>query len=132
MKEGKVDKMTGIVTLLRWIARLDGLAALILGGILWSGSRGSLKIHIITGFILTLTLLLVALLSFFLRVRPALPIVAIAWAILLPYVGFAQLKLVPGASHVVVQLIHLVIGICAIGLVEAVGAKIVRRTTSPQ
>ena len=108
------------------MARLDGLAALIFGILLWTGSAGSLKVHILTGFIMTITLLLVGLLGFFARIKPVLPIIAIAWAILLPYIGFAQLKLFPGASHAVIQIVHLIIGICAIGLVEAAGAKITR------
>ena len=118
--------MNSIVSSLRWVARLDGLVALILGIILWTGSASSLKIHIVTGFIMTLALLFIGLMGFFSRLKPALPIIAIAWAILLPYVGFAQLRLWPGASHIVIQVIHLLIGICAIGIVEAVGARITR------
>ena len=118
--------MTGIVTALRWVARLDGRAALILGIVLWTGSLGSLRIHIITGFVMTLTLLLVGIVGFFSRIKPALPLIAIAWAILLPYIGFAQLRLFPGASHITIQVIHLIIGVCAIGVVEALGAKIIR------
>lgn len=120
--------MTGIVAALRWVARLDGIGALILGVILWTGSPGVLKIHILTGFIMSLTMLLIGLMGFFARVKPALPIIAIAWALLLPYVGFAQLKLFPGHSHVVIQVIHLLIGICAIGIAEALAAKITRQT----
>ena len=118
--------MTSIVTALRWVARLDGLAALILGILLLTGSAGSLKSHILTGFVMTITLLLIGLMGFFSRIKPVLPIIAIAWAILLPYVGFAQLKLFSGASHVVIQIVHLLIGICAIGIVEAIAAKITR------
>lgn len=118
--------MTSIITALRWVARLDGIAALILGILLWTGSAGSLKSHILTGFVMTITLLLIGLMGFFSRIKPVLPIIAIAWAILLPYIGFAQLKLFPGAGHVVIQIIHLIIGICAIGLVEATAAKITR------
>ena len=118
--------MTGIVTALRWVARLDGLASLILGILLWTGSAGSLKIHILTGFVMTITLLVIGLMGFFSRIKPALPLIAILWALLLPYVGFAQLKLMPGASHIVIQVVHLLIGVCAIGIVEALGAKITR------
>ena len=118
--------MIGIVTALRWVARLDGLASLILGILLWTGSAGSLKIHILTGFVMTITLLVIGLMGFFSRIKPALPLIAILWALLLPYVGFAQLKLMPGASHIVIQVVHLLIGVCAIGIVEALGAKITR------
>lgn len=119
--------MTGIATALRWVARLDGIGALILGIVLWTGSLGFLKIHILTGFIMSVTMLLIGLLGLFARVKPTLPIIAIAWAPLLPYVGFAQLKLFPGAIHVVVEVIHLLIGICAIGIAEALAAKIKRQ-----
>jgi hypothetical protein len=118
--------MTSIVLALRWVARLDGLVALVLGILLWGGSAGSLKLHIMTGFVMSVTLLLIAVMGFFTRIKPVLPIIAIAWAILLPYIGFAQLKLMPGASHTVIQVVHLVIGVCAIGVVEATGAKISR------
>ena len=119
--------MTGIVGTLRWVARLVGVIALILGIILWIGSPSVLKIHILTGFIMSIAMLLIGLVGFFARVKPALPIIALAWAPLLPYVGFAQLKLFPGASHVVIQVIHLLIGICAIGIAEALAAKIKRQ-----
>jgi uncharacterized membrane protein YuzA (DUF378 family) len=119
--------MTGTVTALRWVARLDWLVVLILGIVLWTGSPGLLKVHILTGFVLTIAVLLIGLIGLFARVQPALPIIAIVWAILMPYVGFAQLKLLPGASHMVIQIIHLLVGICALGIVEALGAKIARK-----
>jgi hypothetical protein len=119
--------MTGIVAPLRWVARLDGVGTLILGIILWTGSPGLLKIHILTGFIMSLTILIIGLVGFFVRVRPVLPIIAIAWALLLPYVGFAQFKLFPGPGHVVIQVIHLFIGIGAIGIAEALAGKIKRQ-----
>ena len=118
--------MTGIVSALRWVARVDGLVALVLGIVLWTGSAAQLKLHIATGFVMTLTLLLLGLMGFFARIKPVMPIVAIAWAVLLPYIGFAQLKLFPGSNHVVIQVVHLLIGVCAIGIAEAVAAPTIR------
>lgn len=119
--------MIGIAAALRWVARLDGIAALILGIILWTGSLGVLKIHILTGFILSVTMFVIGIVGFLARVKAALPTVAILWALLLPYVGFAQLRPLPGAGYVIIQVIHLLIGICAIGIAEALGAKIKRQ-----
>jgi len=119
--------MTGIAAALRWVARLIGVIALILGIILWTGSTRVLGIHILTGFIMSITMLLIGGVGFFARVKPGLPIIAIAWAFLLPYIGFAQFKLLPGASHIVIQAIHLLIGICSIGIAEALAAKIKRQ-----
>ena len=120
--------MISLVTALRWIARLDFLAALILGILLWTGSTSGLKAHIITGFIMTLTLLILGLLGFFARLKPVMPVLAILWAVLLPYIGFAHLHLLPGSSHIVIQVVHLLIGLCAVGVAEAVGAQITRAT----
>lgn len=119
--------MTATVAALRWLARIVGIIVLILGIILWTGSLGLLKIHILTGFIMSVTMLFIGLVGFFSRVKPALPIIAIVWAALLPYVGFAQFNFLPGAGHIVIQVIHLVIGICAIGIAEALAAKIKRK-----
>lgn len=72
-------------------------------------------------------MLLIGIVGLFARVKPTLPIIAILWAPLLPYVGFAQFKLFPGAGHVAIQAIHLLIGISAIGIAEALAAKINRQ-----
>jgi hypothetical protein len=117
--------MTSLVTPLRWVARIDGLAALILGILIWTGG-GSPRYHILTGFVMTITLLLLGLLGFFARIKPMMPVMAILWAILLPYIGFAQLKWMLTANHIVIQVVHLLIGVCAIGVAEAVGAQITR------
>jgi hypothetical protein len=45
-------------------------------------------------------------------------------------VGFAQLKVMPGASFITIQIVHLLIGICAIGVVEACGANITRSVSA--
>lgn len=120
--------MIGIVTALRWVARLDGLVALILGVLLWSGSPATLKTHIMTGFIMSTVLLLLGLIGFFARIKFMLPLIAILWALLLPWIGFAQFHLFPGSSHIVIQIVHALIGIFSIGVCEAVGAKITRES----
>ncbi len=119
--------MKSLVTALRWIARLDGLIALILGFLVWTGSGSSLKVHIWTGFVMVLVLLVMGLIGFFARIKPVMPIIAILWGLFLPYFGFAQLKMMPGAGHITIQVLHLLIGVLAIGIVEMVAAKVVRQ-----
>ena len=122
--------MRRIAVALCWVARLDGIGALIIGIVLWTGSPRLLAVHILAGFIMSLTLLLMGILAFFARLKPAIPIVAIVWALLLPYVGFAQVKFLGGPSQVIVQVIHFVLGICAIGIVEMLASKMKRRSSA--
>jgi hypothetical protein len=59
--------------------------------------------------------------------RPALPAIAIAWGVLAAAFGLAQAQILPGDDvHVVIQVAHLVVGLVAIGLAEALGAAATR------
>lgn len=118
--------MTGIVKGLRWVGRIDGVIALILGFMLWTGSTAPLQTHILTGFVMTITLLLIGMMGFFSRIKPVLSSIAIAWAILLPFIGFAQTKWMVGAGHMLIRIIHLLIGLCAMGIVDACAGRIIR------
>ena len=116
--------MTASINILRWILRITFLLALLLGCALWIG-RGYayLQLHMWLGFIITFDLLMLAFLALLSRVRPALPLIGIAWAILLPVLGIAQLHLLPGPNHWLISVIHLILGLGAIGLGEALAKR---------
>lgn len=111
--------------LLSWILRIALLVALGLGLALWNG-RGYayLRLHMWLGFIVTFALLLLVILSFVSRVNPAIPFVALLWAVALPVIGIAQLRILPGHNHWVIQTMHLVLGLGAIGLGEVLTKRI--------
>ena len=116
--------MIASIKVLRWIIRLGFLIALILGVALWTGHGSAyLQIHIWIGFIITFSLLLLLVLSLVSRVKPALPIISLFWAVALPVIGIAQLRLMPGASHWIIQVIHLIIGVGAVGLAEVLSKR---------
>jgi hypothetical protein len=52
-------------------------------------------------------------------VSPALSLISLVWAVLLPVIGIAQLRVMPGANHWIIRVIHLILGLGAIGLGEA-------------
>ena len=107
-----------------WILRLTFLASLALGIGLWMGhGYAFLQVHMWLGFIVTFALLLIVLLSFLARVRPALPLISLLWAIALPFIGIAQLRMMPGPNHWVVRVVHLLLGLGAIGLGEALAKR---------
>lgn len=121
--------MNPATKLLIWILRLGFLVALVLGLALWSG-RGYayLGLHMWLGFIVTFALLLLVILSFISRVSPAVPFVALLWAVALPAIGIAQLRILPGHNHWVIQTIHLILGLGAIGLGEILGKRTLLRS----
>ncbi|MBV8865785.1 MAG: hypothetical protein JO210_10365 [Acidobacteriaceae bacterium] len=123
--------MTVAAKLLTWVLRLAFLAALFLGVALWSGHGYSyLRLHMWIGFIATFALLLLVILGFVSRLRPALLFIALLWAMALPLIGIAQLRILPGSNHWVIQTIHLILGIGAIGLGEALSKRTLLRSSA--
>ena len=116
--------MNTSITVLRWIVRLVFIVSLILGIMLWTGNGYAyLKLHMWLGFIVTFALLLLAIMGFVARIRPVLPLVALLWAVLLPVLGIAQLRIVLGPNHWTIQVLHLILGIGAVGLAEVLGKR---------
>ena len=116
----------------RMAVRVVGLAMLILGLVVWTGSAaGLVPVHMLLGIVLVLALWAVAVLALQAGVRPVLPAIAIAWGVLMAAFGMTQAQLLSDDSlHVVIQVAHLVVGLVAIGLAEALGAA-ATRTGSP-
>jgi hypothetical protein len=110
--------------ILRWIVRVAFLVALALGITLWLGHGYSLlKLHMWLGFIVAFAVLAMVVLSLLAKVKPALPIISLLWALALPVIGIAQLHLMPGSNHWVIQVIHLILALGAIGLAEALAKR---------
>jgi Mg/Co/Ni transporter MgtE len=114
--------------ILRWAIRLAFLAGLLLGIVLWLGQGYSLlHLHMWLGFIVAFALLVIVILSLLARVKPVLPIIGLLWAVALPVIGIAQLHMMPGGDHWVIQVIHLILGLGAIGLGEALSKRTLLR-----
>jgi len=106
-----------------WTIRITGLALVVLGLLLWADAASSLRsIHILLGLVLVVALAAAAVLALRAGAKPILPAIAIAWAFLTAALGMVQAQLLVGDAHVVVQVIHLLVGIVAIGLGEALAA----------
>lgn len=112
----------------RMTVRVVGLAMLILGLVIWTGGAGGLvPVHMLLGIVLVLASWAIAVLALQAGTRPALPAIAIAWGILVAGFGMTQAQVLPGDNlHVAVQVAHLVVGLVAIGLAEALGTAATR------
>lgn len=111
------------------VLRIAALIALILGLIFWtSPTRGVLvPIHMLLGIIVTLTLLILGGVMVTMKNGLGLGIGAIVLGLLVVIVGLTQTQLIPGSLHWIIQVIHLLIGLSAIGMGEMVAGRY-RRT----
>jgi hypothetical protein len=113
-------------TVLRWVVRLTGLLQLAIGLALWSGNLLQyFQLHVLDGFVFTLALLAIVVLAAFLRIGPGPVMVGIVLVVVLPVLGMTQLQILPGNLHWIVQVVHLLVGVAAIGFADWLAGKVV-------
>ena len=112
-----------VVTITQWVIRICGVLALILGILFWTGTAPDalIPVHIILGVLVTLSLWVLGFV--FGRSRGGnwgLAAVAIVWGLLVIGVGGSQIGQDPST---VGKILHLLIGLIAIGIGEMVGGR---------
>jgi hypothetical protein len=108
-----------MIKLLAWFTRITGLGALVLGFFLWQGRLpGTLRLHMTLGALVAVYLAIISVAAGLARVRPPMALVGLLWAAATVYVGVNQNIMIPGASHWVIEVVHVLLGVGAIGLVE--------------
>ena len=109
------------------LLRLAGIVQIVLGLLFWTGNAiGLIQIHMTVGFVLVITLWVLALLGLAARedVPMGLVILAIIWGAIVPVLGLNQARLLPGDFHWVIKVVHLLVGLIAIGLGEEIAKRI--------
>jgi len=108
--------MTRTATIAHMTIRISGLLLILLGLAIWTGRADQvIPIHELLGLVLVLALWT---LSYF-AARAGVPTrwvaLAVAWGLLAPILGLTQQNLVTGDWHWTIQVLHLLIGLGAIG-----------------
>ena len=120
--------MKTVTTAAQMLLRFTGLLALILGVLFWTGNAGALvPVHMLLGIVVVLSLWTLAFLGARAGVNWGLVVLAVLWGLLVAALGMVQVRLLPGSLHWIVEVLHLLIGLAAIGQGEALGARIKRR-----
>ena len=119
-------------TIAQMTVRVSGLLLILLGLAIWTGRADRVvPIHELLGFVLVLALWT---LSFF-AARAGVPmrwvVLAVAWGLAAPILGLTQQNLVTGDWHWTIQVLHLLIGVGAIGQGENLAARM-RQVASPR
>jgi hypothetical protein len=119
--------MRTTATVAQWLVRITGLIQIVLGLLFWTGNQLTLvPVHILVGLILVLSLWTLAFIGARSGVQPGLVVVAFLWGLLVPILGLTQSQILTGGAHWLIQVLHLLVGLAAIGQGEALGARIRR------
>ena len=109
--------MNTAVSILLWTIRITGVIQIVLGMAFWTNNLYNLlPVHMLIGVILVMALWILAGLAA--RMGASLGLVALAfvWGLIVPILGIMQTQLLPGQAHWVVEVVHLLVGLIAIGL----------------
>ena len=102
------------------------LVLIVLGVLFWTGRALALiNVHMLAGVLLVVALWLLAALAVRVRLSAGLAALAVVWGLAVLVLGMTQTSLLPGDAHWVIQVVHLLIGLGAVGLAERLERQIV-------
>jgi hypothetical protein len=119
-------RTTTLITM--WFVRLAGIIQIVLGLLFWTGRALSyIPFHINNGFLVVLGLWTLAILALIARGRGALAAFALLWGLAVAAFGMTQMSMLVGPWHWVIRVIHLVMGLVALGVADALAAHVLKR-----
>lgn len=110
------------------VLRVCALAAITLGVLFWTDNALQLRqVHMTLGILVVLALWIVAFAGGVgSPTRAGLAAAALAVGALLALVGMTQERLVPGAQHWIIQVVHLGLALAAVALGELIARRTAR------
>ena len=117
--------MKTVATIAQMTIRVAFVVLIVLGVLFWTGRADSLiPLHQLLGFVLVLSLWTLAILAARSGVPMGLVVIAFLWGLLLPVFGLTQTRILPGSFHWIVQVLHLLVGLAAVGQAENLARRI--------
>jgi hypothetical protein len=115
------------------VLRVVVLLALILGLLMWFGVGGALvPVHMLLGILVVLSLWVLGGFAFTIKGGVGLGIGAIVWGLIVLLFGLNQRTILVGDLHWLIQVIHLLLGLSAAGLGEAIAGRYKRLNVATQ
>jgi hypothetical protein len=117
--------MRTTATVAQWLVRVTGLIQIVLGLLFWTGNQLTLvPVHMLVGLILVLSLWTLAFIAARSGVQPGFVAIAFLWGLVVPILGVEQGQILVGSAHWLVKVLHLLVGLVAIGMAEGLGRQI--------
>jgi len=115
----KAARMAGI------LVGIAGLFQLVVGVLMWTGRALSLtNTHMAVGIVFVLALWTIAAIATRSHVGSGLTAFAFLWGVVIVLFGIAQARILPGPNHWIVRVVHLLVGLAAMGLAGAMTRRI--------
>ena len=119
--------MQVVLTVTQMLVRITGVLLLILGLLIWTeGMRDLVFPHIILGLVMVIALWLLAVVGARLGAPMGLAASVAAMGLIVLVLGMSQNSLLPGGAHWIIQVLHLLLGMAAVGMAEALGGRLRR------
>ena len=120
--------MKNVATIAQMLIRGCGTLLILLGIPIWTGKAdGLVPIHLLLGLLLVLSLWTLAYVAAQSGANIRIVALAFLWGLVAAILGLAQEHLLTGNAHWLIQILHLAVGLVAIGLGEMLGVQIERR-----
>lgn len=117
--------MKRTVLIARALLSLLGIVLIVLGVFFWAGRELALiPLHVALGMLFVLCLWVLVWAAFHMRAARGLALIVLIWSLIVPALGVAQVQLLRGGWHWVVQALHLIVGLIAMGLGHALARRI--------
>lgn len=122
--------MKTAATVIQMLVRVAGLTQIVLGVLFWTGNALTLiPVHMLVGSVLVLLLWSLAGMSLWAGVNHGRAALALVWGVIVVALGMTQNQILPGSAHWVVQVVHLLVGLAAMGMAEGLAAAIKQART---
>jgi hypothetical protein len=116
--------MRSTITAIQMAIRIAFVVQLALGLAFWTGNAlGLVDLHQLIGILIVLGLWTQATLAVRAGARPAMAVAAVVWGVAVIVVGLTQRELLPGSAHVVIEVLHLLLGLGAVGLADTLATR---------
>jgi hypothetical protein len=107
------------------LVRITGIAQILLGVLIWMGNAsGLIPVHMGIGLVFVIALWVVGYSAIRRGVVPWLGGVLLLWGACVLALGMTQAQLMPGANHAAIQGLHVLTGLIAMGMSEALGKRL--------
>lgn len=122
--------MNTLVKALLFIARLLVAIQLVLGALIWLGNTSLVQVHVVQGGLFVLCMWALAIIALFALPRRGLPLLALLMGGVILWFGVAQRTFLIGSAHWAIRILHLLLGVSAMGLIEPLAKAVINRNAT--